>query len=266
MAIDSYGAGLLLVLLTVLLSVGGLLLFRKYLSKETLRESHEVAGYLLAVVGTMYAVLLGLVVVDAMNKFQEARVNVQNEANSLADVFLLSERFPEKNERKIKDLCLQYVNQVINIEWNDMDDGKQCPEAHKTGIALMRAVENCEPKTDGEQEVYQIAVQEVCQVWDYRRARIAACEYNVPPEEWLVLFIGAIVTIVFTYFFALKSTALQIVMTAMVSVLIALNMLLVLWFGYPFSGDRKVHSDAFVIDDNIFHNQLGVHPSDKTES
>jgi len=266
MAIDSYPAGVLLVILTAALAVGGLLLFRRLISHETLRESHEVSGYLLSIVGTMYAVLVGLVVVDAMAKFQEARGNVQSEANGLADVFLLSERFPAKKERQIKELCLHYVQQVIQVEWHEMDDGKYDPEARRTAINLMRTVEDFEPKTQAEQQLYPIAVQQVCQVWDCRRARIAASQYNVPAELWLVLFVGGIVTTVFTYFFALKNTVLQVAMTVMVSILIALNLLLVLWFGYPFSGDRKVHPDAFLIDENIFHNELGLHTAEKDQS
>jgi hypothetical protein len=259
MAIDSYGAGVLLVMFTVALAVGGLYLFRRAINIEKLRESHEVAGYLLAIVGTMYAVLLGLVVVEALAKFQEARNNVQAEANSLADVFLLSERFAPDKEKKIKDLCLHYAQRVVNFEWKDMDDCKVDMESRRTAIKLMRAVEELEPKTQSEQGLYPIAVQEICQMWDCRRTRMNSAQNGVPFEEWMVLLVGAFVTVVFTYFFALKNIGLQIAMTCMVSVLIALNLLLVLWFGYPFSGDRKVHPDAFQIDQQIFENQLGNH-------
>ncbi len=259
MAIDSYAAGVLLVILFAAISVAGLFLVRAKVKPESLHESHEVAGYMLSIVGTMYAVLLGLVVVDAMAKFQDARTNVQNEANSIADVFLLSEQYPPQKERQIKDLCLHYVQRVIDVEWPAMDDGNIDPEARRTAIELIRAVRDFEPTTQAQQQIYSIAVQEVCQIWDCRRARTNTSQYGVPPEEWLVLFIGYLVTIVFTYFFGLKNIRMQMAMTVMCSILISLNMLLVLWFGYPFSGDRKVHPEAFQVDKLIFLNQLGIH-------
>ena len=234
-------------------------MFRRALSPDQLPDSHEVAGYLLAVVGTMYAVLLGLVVVEALAKFQEARNNVQAEANSLADVFLLSERFSPEKEKEIKALCLHYAQRVVDAEWPEMDDGKVDPECRRTAIKLMRAVQGLEPKTPAEQGLYPTAVQEVCQLWDCRRTRVNAAQNGVPFEEWMVLLVGAVVTISFTYLFALKDIRLQAAMTAMVAVLIALNLLLVLWFGYPFSGDRKVHPDAFRVDQQVFENQLGNH-------
>lgn len=257
MAIDSYGAGVLLVIFFAAISVAGLFLVRGRVSPESLHESHEVAGYLLSIVGTMYAVLLGLVVVDAMAKFQDARVNVQNEANSLADVFLLCEKYSPAKERQIKELCLHYVQRVIDFEWKAMDDGNYDPEARRTAIQLIRAVRDFEPKTEAQQQIYPVIVQEVCQVWDCRRARTNASQFGVPFEEWLVLFVGGFVTIIFTYFFGLKNIAMQVAMTVMCSLLISLNMLLVLWFGYPFSGDRKVHPEAFKVDQLIFLDQLG---------
>ena len=246
-------------ILTATLAVGGLYLFRRFTNMKRLRESQEVAGYLLAIIGTMYAVLLGLVVVEALAKFQEARNNVQTEANSLADVFLLSERFSPDKEKKIKDLCNHYAERVIDVEWQLMDECKIDMESRKTAIKLMRAVEELDPKTQTEQGLYPIVVQEVCQLWDCRRTRTNAAQAGVPAEEWVVLLIGGLVTIAFTYFFALEHAALQMVMTGMISVIISLNLLLVLWFGYPFSGDRKVHPDAFRVDKQIFENQLGNH-------
>lgn len=256
-AIDSYGAGALIVFLTALLAVGALVLLRKFMPKGSLRASQEVSGYLLSIVGTMYAVLLGLVVVDAMGKFQEARNNVQAEANALADVFLLSERFPEAKEKQIKNLCLHYVQRVVDVEWPMMDDGMIDTESRHTAINLMRAVQEIEPNGDAEIAVYPMAVQQVCQLWDCRRARTNAAQFGVPGEEWLVLLVGGIITLGFVCLFTVESFALQTCMTVMVSVLISLNLLLVLWFGYPFSGDRKVHPDPFKVDKKVFDNQFG---------
>jgi hypothetical protein len=47
-------------------------------------------------------------------------------------------------------------------------------------------------------------------------------------------------------------------MTALCSTLIALNLFLVLMFGYPFSGDMKIRPDALVVDKLIFERLLGI--------
>ena len=48
-----------------------------------------------------------------------------------------------------------------------------------------------------------------------------------------------------TYFRVLDDLRIQVALTAMVAVLIALNIFLILMFGYPFSGDLRVGPDSF---------------------
>ena len=82
---------LLVIVFSCVLSVGGMLVVRRRVPYETLASYHEVAGYLLSIIGTLYAVLLGFVVVDAMTKVQEARITVEQEANAVANVFLAAD-------------------------------------------------------------------------------------------------------------------------------------------------------------------------------
>jgi hypothetical protein len=55
-----------------------------------------------------------------------------------------------------------------------------------------------------------------------------------------VIILGGIVTVGLTYVFVFDDLRIQIAPTAMVALLIALNIFLVVMFGYPFSGDLKV--------------------------
>lgn len=260
MSLDSYVIGFSLILGITLFAVGGLLLVRRFFDIDRLRRCHEVAGYLLSVVGTMYAVLLGLVVVDAMTTFQKARNVVEAEANSLADVFLLSDRLPKSKAFLVRSLCDRYVGEVVDNEWPAMASGEISRAARRYAVELIKEVTDFEPATENQKAVYPLLLQEAYQIWDNRRARTNIATYRIPQIEWLVLFLGGTVTVVFTYFFGLQSTKAQVVMTSMVALLISLNVYLVLLFGVPFSGDLQVDSDAFKVDRLIFENQLGRHP------
>src|SRR4051812_8714483 len=121
---DSYVGGFMIISAATAVAVLGQLVVRHLADSQKIKDCHDVGGQFLAVVGTMYAVLLGLVVVDAMSKFQEASVSVEQEANSLADIFLLSERLPRERRDKIQIMCQQYANQVIDQEWPAMDDSR----------------------------------------------------------------------------------------------------------------------------------------------
>ncbi len=259
--IDSYGSGVVLVIGSTIASIVGLLLARKFVHLDQLKATHEVGGYLLSVVGTMYAVLLGLVVVDAMGKFQQGIAIAETEANSVADIFLLAERMPKDRAEKVQRICYDYVDRVISEEWKLMDKGCICPRARKLAISMVRAVRDWEPVSESEKAIYAQALSESCQVWDSRRARTNMSQHTIPTLEWVVLVIGGVITVVFTFFFGLENLRAQVLMTSLVSLIISLNMFLVLMFGYPFSGELKVSSDAFELDKKIFDNQLGFHRS-----
>jgi len=256
MAIDSYVTGVFLIAGTVAMAIVGLLAVRRTVNVQTLKECHEVGGYLLSVVGTLYAVLLGLVVVDSMQRFQSAQVTCQQEANSLADIYLLADHLPKEKQLEVKRLCLAYADDVIHKEWPTMDDGKESTDTRNKALKIMKALNAFEPQTNNESDMYQTVLSEACQLWDNRRARTNVAQYGVPVEEWMVLIAGGIVTIFFTYFFGMESLPLQVLMTTMITTLIGLNLLLVLWFGYPFSGDRKVHPSAFQVDQEVFATEL----------
>jgi hypothetical protein len=126
----------------------------------------------------------------------------------------------------------------------------------------MKTTMDYEPVKESEKAVYPIMVQEVCQLWDNRRARTNMATNGMPFIEWIVLIVGGIITVVFTYFFYVESLAAQVAMTTMVTIIIGLNLFLVLLFGYPFSGDLIVKPDAFKVDQMIFQDKIGMQKTD----
>ncbi|MBX9721305.1 MAG: hypothetical protein K2X81_07925, partial [Candidatus Obscuribacterales bacterium] len=53
---------------STLLALAGMFIVRRKIARSTLEACHEVGGILLSVIGTLYAILLGLIVVNAQAK------------------------------------------------------------------------------------------------------------------------------------------------------------------------------------------------------
>ena len=87
----------------------------------------------------MYAVILGLIVVDAMGKFQEARQTTERESNALADIILLSNQLPPEQRTRVQTLALAYVDRVLEDEWPILDHGQFAPSARHAAIDLIDA-------------------------------------------------------------------------------------------------------------------------------
>ena len=128
-----------------------------------------------------------------------------------------------------------------------MADGRYLPAARRSCLELMRVIRDWEPATESEKTVYAVAVPAASDFWNSRRLRIIACQRGIPPLEWCAVILGGIVTVGLTYFLVLDDLRIQVVLTAMVAVLIALNIFLILMFGYPFSGELHVNPEGFQV-------------------
>ncbi|MFZ0526828.1 MAG: hypothetical protein WBF24_05700 [Xanthobacteraceae bacterium] len=84
------------------------------------------------------------------------------------------------------------------------------------------------------------------QVTQARRARLIAAEGAVPGVIWLVLFGGAVITIVFTFFLGTQSLRVQIMLTGLLAMVIFGELLTVIPIDRPFTGPVKVEPTALI--------------------
>src|SRR5258708_5847714 len=138
--VGSYWFLSLCVFISVVLAITGLLVVRRFVSHEDLMTHHEVAGYFLSIVGTLYAVVLGFIVVNALNTFDKARVNVEHEANALHDVFHLSLGLPQAASSHVRQLCMQYSDCMVNDEWKSMERGEPSAQAHQIMANMLKII------------------------------------------------------------------------------------------------------------------------------
>lgn len=259
---NSYANGLIFVLVSTLLAVGGMLLVRRKFGVERLTSYHEVAGNLLSIIGTLYAVLLGFVIVDAMERQQELRVIVEQEANGVANIFLLSNGLADEKRTVIQKNCANYVTAVIHQEWDAMNSGTYSPAALQSAWALWTTITELKPSNSEETTLHDKLLDQIAQTSDNRRIRIVSAAHGVAPAMWFILMVGGAFTVVFTYFFAVQNLKVQLLMTTLVSLTLSLNVLLVFLYGAPFTGELAVKPDAFKLDQLIFQAYSKQHSAD----
>jgi hypothetical protein len=78
-----------------LLSLGGLEVVQRLVPTASRQPHNDVAGFIYAALGVIYAVLLALVVIAVWEEYGAARETVEQEANAAADIFWLADRLPE---------------------------------------------------------------------------------------------------------------------------------------------------------------------------
>ena len=70
-----------------LLSLIGFELVQRLVPAQSRQQNNDVAGFIYAALGVIYAVLLALVVISVWEEYQGASETVEEEANSVAEIF-----------------------------------------------------------------------------------------------------------------------------------------------------------------------------------
>src|SRR5919199_3441118 len=242
--------GLSLVAVAILVAVGGLVLVQRLYPTDRRMQHNDVAGFIYAVLGVSYAVLLGLVLIAVWEKCDAAEATTTDEANELAGLFWWAHALPQPEGRHVQELVRSYARVVVEQEWPLMAQGRSSPEAWDTLDELRATILGLKPTTGAKQTGYdQMRYEEMLvQLHDLgnaRRERLLAAEQGLPPILWVVLILGGVVTVGFTYLFGLENTLVHLLMVAALALIVSMSLFTVAALDYPFKGDIRIHPTAY---------------------
>lgn len=231
---------------------------RKAFKQEDLMEHSTILEPLLGVVGTLFSVLLGFLVAGAMERYHDARVNVDLEANAVGDVFRLSRGLDEVDRTRIRHCCREYVNDVLDDEWKLMESHKSSDKAQEEYQRLWDAALSVEPKNDRITNIHQTILTSMQSVGQNRRMRIVASQHGLSEMQWFVVMLGSAITVIFTLFFPMKKASFHLILTMLVTLSLGLNIWLLSAYSTPFAGELRIvpymfqmlRDQTFKADDN----------------
>ena len=251
--------GLLIVAVAMVVAVGGLLLVQRLFSTELRKQANDVAGFIYAVLGVAYAVLLGLMLIAVWEKWNAAETITTEEANELAGIFYFAHALPQPEGRHIQELVRSYSEVVVEEEWPLMAQGRSSPKAWATLDELRGTILGLNPPKEGAQQMgydemrYNQMLEQLHSLGDARRERLLVAEQGLPPILWVVLILGGVITVGFTYLFGLDNTLVHVLMVAALAMIISLSLFTVAALDYPFNGDIRIHPAPYEHDLERFH-------------
>ncbi|HET9212794.1 MAG TPA: DUF4239 domain-containing protein [Thermoanaerobaculia bacterium] len=237
--------GILIVGLFVGASVAGLLLTRP-LARRLCGEQNDFVNFFFATIAVFYAVLMGLIAVAVWGNYTGIDGIASNEAVNASDVYRDIESYPPAVRDEVRRNLRAYVNAVIQREWPAQRRGDKLPLEGE--LLLHRAAHGLttfEPATTGQQVVHAQTLRDLDALFSNRRMRLEALDSHLPGLMWLVVLAGAAVLIFMSYFFCADRNALQLLLTAGLSVLIGLVIFLILALDRPLLGKVSVDASSF---------------------
>jgi Protein of unknown function (DUF4239) len=239
-------SGALIVGLGTVISMFGPVAVRHYVTLEKLTAHNEIAGFKFATLGVLYAVLLAFAIIVVWEKFNAAEANVVQEAGAAVTIYRLAPGLGDKAGTDFRGAITKYLKVAIEDDWpamghQEIGGSRAAQQALNNIYTSLLAVATGE---HGGNPVVTEILYQLDQMTQARRARLVAAEGAVPDVLWLVLFGGAVVTIVFTFFFGTQNLRAQTMMTGLLALMIFSELLIIVAIDRPFTGAVKVEPVA----------------------
>ena len=225
---------------TTLFGLFGLYLVRRKYSAEVLKENHEVAAIIFNAFGLFYGVLVAFVVFVTWNGYDEATKNLQLEASEALDIFHSAEAFPDSPRKIIQQGVRDYLAAVYNDEVPKMATGDLSVYSGGAHTPLRLLFSQIDATSIPNRELYGESLRCLNNLAQYRRLRIFAGNDTVPPVIWLVLLVGGIFAVSYTFFFGMKNIRAQYLITTTLTVMLTSILFLIYVLDHPFTGTSRI--------------------------
>jgi Protein of unknown function (DUF4239) len=178
--------------------------------------------------------------------FVDAGHNSHEEATRISNLIRNARAFPPADAERFRSLLVAYTESVAGPEWESMAEGDPSPVTQRHYDAVWEEYYRFTPATEKASAFYAQSISRLNDLGEARRLRLLASRATVPTAMWMLLIVGFVVTIAWTYVFRLSSVALDIVAVGSIAALTGFVLFLIYALQHPFAGDVKISPEPFL--------------------
>jgi hypothetical protein len=254
------------VLSAAALSLGGLHLFRRAIPHAALKPYNDVISFAHAIIGVVYAVLLGFTIIVSWEQFENADRNVGEEVSAIADLFndnkLLVATFQEEHGPALQDLppsgqalntmqwaLSDYVSAVVDSEWDAMSKGSEDGRARNSYAFIWAAYSKYSQSatlTPLQATFFGESLRKLNELGAHRRARLLDARKSMPTRFWTLLVGGGMLVITFSFLYGMANPYIHALIVATLAGLIGVCLALIVSLEHPFQGATRISNQPFV--------------------
>jgi hypothetical protein len=226
-------------------SLAGLLPSRKWVSRVHVQQSHnDIVGFYLAGITVLYGVTLGLLAIGAWTTYTDTESRVAQEAAALASLYRSVNSLPEPQRTVLHAELRDYTRRVIEVSWPEQRRGI-LPSENSVSLDKFQAdFKALEPSTESQKVLDALISRQFDALEESRSIRLDTVTSELPTPLWTLILVGAVICIIVTWFFDMKSRQMHIWMTVFFSGLIGLMIFMIAALDNPYRGKISVSPEA----------------------
>jgi hypothetical protein len=240
-------SGPAIITLLCLFAIGGLLLVRRYVLPR-LRihdEDSHFSGAMVHSVMVFYGLAVALIAVNVFETYADVSKITSQEATALAALYRDVSAYPEPIRAPLQKELRDYVNQVIHEAWPLQQRG-QVPSG---GVERMNRFQDklftFEPTTEGQKLLHAETLRAYNNMIQARRMRLDAVGTGLPGVMWIVILVGAVISLSASFFFKVEDARLHGILVTLLAMFIGLVIFMTFALDRPFRGDLGVRPEPY---------------------
>ncbi len=240
-------SGLLIVGLLGLFAITGMALVRRHVLPRLRihgRDS-EFTGAMVQAVMVFYGLAVALIAVSVFETYSDVSKIVSQEAAALAGLYRDASGYPEPVRPLLQKELRDYAQFVIHTAWPAQQRGR----VETGGVEMMNRFQKTligfEPVTEGQILLHGEALRAYNHLVEVRRLRLDAVHTGLPSMMWVVIVLGAIISLSSSFFFKVEDGRLHGILVKLLAAFMGLIIFMIFALDHPFRGELGVSAEPY---------------------
>ena len=233
-------------------SLIGLMLARRYVVPHL--RFHDgvndaISGTVQAI-GVFYGITVGLIAVGVWGTHSNADDLVSKEAAAIGGLYRDVSSYPEPLRSNLQASLREYTHAVIEQVWPEQRKGRSLDVGTRILTGFQKSLASFEPTTPGQTVLHSETLHAYNELIDRRGLRMEAVGEGLSQVMWMVIWIGAAISIGVAYLYKIEDPKLHIILVSLMAGFLGLVIFMIVINDRPFSGPNGIqpHSYQLVLD------------------
>ena len=196
-------------------------------------------------IGVFYGITVGLIAVGVWNTNSNAADLVSKEAASIGSLYRDVSGYPPPIRDALQSKLRDYTHAVIEQIWPAQKEGRVVNVGVQTLNEFQSTLFTFEPTTPGQAALHSETLRAYNTLIEYRRLRIDAVGGGLSFVMWVVIWIGAAISIGVAYFYQIEDPKMHIILVGLMAGFLGIVLFMIVINDKPFYGQVHISSDPY---------------------
>ena len=235
---------LLLTIMITMSSAATLIFFatKKFFPPQIEKKSRQFLSLLIGLIIGNYTILVGFMIINLWQNYQNAKLIVVTESNHLALMTYDAFALPPVIQSKLLDKTGHYIHHLIDYEWPAMKWGESAPITNILIHNFFTTLASFTPQTEIDKAFYQDFLQHLNGALENRRLRLYRVDNQIEAPLLFILIFGILLNAFLLSLLHSKNKYIHIFTIVITTSILSFKVGVTLLLDFPFSGRMAVSS------------------------